>query len=778
MEKCACASRWAEGLALLGLVLLLLAGCTGEDRRCRIFCQGGCGKVEGCDCGDCDPGYECTGENKCVVLCVPECDGKTCGDDGCGGTCGGCGCGHECVGGACAFTACDYRECGDDGCGDSCGDCENSQASCVAGVCECAPACDGLDCGPDGCGGKCGKCPCGEDCEGGACVFHACDGKVCGDDGCDGSCGQCASDQEACVNGACHCTPGCGGKNCGDDGCGGSCGECACGKECLDWICVDVACDGKECGDNGCGKSCGACGCEELCEAGLCAFHGCDGKVCGGDGCGGSCGACGCGEECQLSQCVFTACDGLVCGADGCEGSCGECAPGLTCLGTACQCQDGNGFDWDGCTNGAVTEFQVNSFVLADQRRPAVAGLQDGGWVIAWESCPSGHPNGAVAQDGDGCGVYLQRYGADGWEQGDEIPVAQTTAGDQWRPAVAGISDGGFVVVWEGADVEGGTNVYSRRYLASGAPLGGEVTVNSTTQGNQAAPAVAGFAGGGWFVVWEHQAEDGDWDIRAQRYVPDGMAQGTEITVNTETALDQRAPAIHIQPDHRFTVTWQSGGLSCGPCYDGQFHGIAARRFKAGGDADGDEVLVNSYTSLDQMDPAIGGTPDGGALVLWSSGQAFPYEFSPDGSGYGVFGQGFDPDGAPVGDEHGLNQFSLEEQQAAAVAGRPGGDYVATWESCPTSLPGGGEGQDGDGCAVIQRRIAADGSGAVDEAVVSVWTDGPQRHPAVAAFADGGYILVWESCPDSQLVWDQSQDGNWCGIFAQRYFADGTRRYH
>ena len=763
---------------LLGVVLLLAVSCTGEDRRCRIYCQGLCGSTEGCNCGDCQAGYECSEDNRCVKICEPACSGKGCGDDGCGGSCGECGCGEECEGGVCEFTACRYNECGDDGCGGDCGECKSTQAICVAGTCECTPACEGLECGADGCGGKCGKCKCGEDCEEGVCVFHACDGLECGDDGCNGSCGECASDQDTCSNGICHCTPSCGGKNCGTDGCEGSCGECACGWECAeDGLCAYIACDGLVCGDDGCGKSCGTCGCGELCEAGACVFHGCDGKQCGGDGCGGSCGACGCGEVCDLGLCVFIACEGLVCGDDGCGGSCGECAPGLICTGATCECQDGNAFDWDGCTQGEVTEFQVNSFTAADQLRPAVAVLLDGGWVVAWQSCPSGFPTGATAQDGDGCGVYLQRYGADGWETGGEVKVAQTTDGDQRGPAIAAVSDGGWVVAWEGADAEGSTDIFLRRYLAGGDPLGGEVTVNTSTAGTQAAPAVAGFTGGGWIVVWEHQDAGGDWDIRAQRYFEDGMGQGDEFTVNTVTDMDQRAPAIHIQPDHRFVVAWQSGGMSCGPCYDGQFFGIAARRFKAGGSGDGDEFLVNTVTNLNQFEPAVAGTPDGGSLVLWSSGQAFPYEFSPDGSGYGVYAQAFDEDGAAVEVEHGINQFTLEEQWRAAAAGRTGGDYIVTWESCPTSLPGGGDGQDGDGCGVIRRRLAADGT-ADDEAVVPVWTDGPQRHPAVAAFDDGGYIVVWDSCPGSPLVWDWSQDGAWCGVFAQRYLADGTRRYH
>ncbi len=152
--------------------------------------------ADGLACGA--PGWECVGG---ACACVPACDGKSCGDDGCGGTCGDCGCGEVCEDdGVCLFTACDGVECGDDGCGGTCGDCGCGE-TCDAGSCL-FEACDGKDCGDDGCGGTCGSCGCGETCDGGLCLFGACDGVECGDDGCGGSCGGCA-DGEACEDGAC-----------------------------------------------------------------------------------------------------------------------------------------------------------------------------------------------------------------------------------------------------------------------------------------------------------------------------------------------------------------------------------------------------------------------------------------------------------------------------------------------------------------------------------------------------------------------------------------------
>jgi hypothetical protein len=75
-----------------------------------------------------------------------------------------------CQSGACVCKpACDGKVCGDDGCGGKCGDCKVAE-QCTAGACVCKPDCTGKVCGDDGCGGKCGDCKADETCTAGACV--------------------------------------------------------------------------------------------------------------------------------------------------------------------------------------------------------------------------------------------------------------------------------------------------------------------------------------------------------------------------------------------------------------------------------------------------------------------------------------------------------------------------------------------------------------------------------------------------------------------------------
>ncbi|MEZ4265533.1 MAG: hypothetical protein R3F39_04080 [Myxococcota bacterium] len=122
--------------------------------------------------------------------CVPACDGKSCGPDGCGLTCGSCSAGEVCVQGT--------------------------------GACEvCVPQCGGPDapheCGPDGCGGQCGTCGMDTGCVGGQCKpLNSCLGE-CGNAGfapgpgppchCDSFCfgfGDCCHD--ICEEGVCMST--------------------------------------------------------------------------------------------------------------------------------------------------------------------------------------------------------------------------------------------------------------------------------------------------------------------------------------------------------------------------------------------------------------------------------------------------------------------------------------------------------------------------------------------------------------------------------------------
>jgi hypothetical protein len=67
--------------------------CTGscDGKKCG---DDGCGRLTGC--GDCPMGYNCDPNLFECVKCMPDCNGRQCGDDGCGHSCGTCPDGSQC----------------------------------------------------------------------------------------------------------------------------------------------------------------------------------------------------------------------------------------------------------------------------------------------------------------------------------------------------------------------------------------------------------------------------------------------------------------------------------------------------------------------------------------------------------------------------------------------------------------------------------------------------------------------------------------------------------
>ena len=152
------------------------------------------------------------------------------------------------------------------------------------------------------------------------------------------------------------------------------------------------------------------------------------------------------------------------------------------------------------------TEFRINTDttpanLLHDD--PSVAGLSGGGFIVTWTS---------QGQDGSFEGVYGQRYDARGVPVGGEFQVNTDTIGDQNVSSVAALNDGGFIVTWQSRDqynpnLETTSGIFAQRYRARGTKVGGEFRVNTNTIGNQIGPSVAGLSNGGFVVTWQSWGE-------------------------------------------------------------------------------------------------------------------------------------------------------------------------------------------------------------------------------------------------------------------------------
>jgi hypothetical protein len=321
--------------------------------------------------------------------------------------------------------------------------------------------------------------------------------------------------------------------------------------------------------------------------------------------------------------------------------------------------QDGDGWGiyaqlYDATGNAVGSEFRVNGPTAGDQLSPDVSMNANGEFVVVWQSA-----------DGDGTGIFAQRFDASGTAIGGELLVNTEEQGDQTTPVVAMAADGSFAVAWQSQGQDGdASGIYAQRFDSAGAAQGAELRVNSETADDQTQPAIAMDADGDFVVVWQSQLQDGaDGGIYGQRFDANGIARGAEFRVNSEIANEQGAPDVAMDAAGNFVVAWESLNQ------DGSSWGIFAQRYDASGAAQGAEFQVNTVTQNQQRAPSVSMDADGDFVVAW---QGKP-------GSWDSFGQQFDAAGNPIGAEFQINQTSGGNQTAPDVAMDADGDFKAVW---------------------------------------------------------------------------------------------------
>ena len=376
-------------------------------------------------------------------------------------------------------------------------------------------------------------------------------------------------------------------------------------------------------------------------------------------------------------------------------------------------------------------DFQANTYTTDNQLRPDVAADEDGNFVVVWESegdppvaassavrgrrfDSSGAPLGsdfqistvtgshagarvAMAPAGefvvvwsygdqcfltpDACDIRARRFNASGAPLGSEFVVNSLTAGIQGYPDVARAPNGSFVIVWESqqspdTDQSGGT-ILGRRFSASGTPMGPDFQLNSFTTSVQRRPTVAAGSDGRFVAAWQSLGSPGsdsaDFSVLARRFDSGGNPLAGDFQVNSYTTGYQGRPEVALGPGDDFVVTWQSFGS---PGSDTSGQSILARRFDAAGSAQGGDFQVNSYTTGNQIAPAVAIAPGGELLVSWNQNSATP---NPDP--FDVWGRLFNPGGTAQGSGFRLNTFGGDVQADVRAAALPDGDFLAAWTS-------------------------------------------------------------------------------------------------
>ena len=371
----------------------------------------------------------------------------------------------------------------------------------------------------------------------------------------------------------------------------------------------------------------------------------------------------------------------------------------------------------------AFHDRTVNSDASGDQDQPAVALGTDGSFITAWE-------DDASSADGSGnLDVLIRGFGACGCEAFADLAVHGDTTGDQREPAVAVGPSGDFVVTWaDDTDDNGTYQIHARGFDAVGSERIPEFTVNSVSTGQQRNPAVAVASDGSFVIAWEDdQDRDGDYQIMARGFASDGSERFADISVHSSDEGQRVAPAVGVDASGAFVVAWQDDSDGNG------IYQIHARGFHASGASRIDRITVNSVSSGQQENPALGMDSSGAFTVAWEDDQ------ERDGD-YQIMARSFDASGVA---QREWTVASGGQHLAPAVSAASGGAVAIAWQD------------DGDDNGMFQVKAAtwlASGADWRAEATINAQSAGQQLRPAVGLVDDGTLVVLWTDDMDGNDV--------------------------
>jgi hypothetical protein len=266
--------------------------------------------------------------------------------------------------------------------------------------------------------------------------------------------------------------------------------------------------------------------------------------------------------------------------------------------------------------------------------------------------------------------IYAQRFDSAGQPDGGELMVNTVTEGYQLQVDVSMAGDGRAIVVWrsEPTDPEH-EDVYGQRFDSSGAKVGGEIAIGGSGIAISR-PAVAFSDSGEFVVAWQQS-----YDIVARRFAANGAPIDAPFPVNTETTYGQEWPDVAIDDVGNFAIVWQSAQQ------DGTADGIYAQLYASGGTRDGGEFRVNVKTDEDEEFPVVTMSSSDQYIFVWGR------YLVPSGGMEGLYGRflsgppGTHANTAPIaiGDDYATDEDTPLDVPAPGVLGSdsdPDGDAL------------------------------------------------------------------------------------------------------
>ena len=362
-----------------------------------------------------------------------------------------------------------------------------------------------------------------------------------------------------------------------------------------------------------------------------------------------------------------------------------------------------------------TNETRVNTTTAGDQNCywwsvRTIAVQPDGGYIIVWID--------AGGNDGQGNGIYGQLFNASGAKVGSEFLVNTTTTGDQYSPSVAVAPDGSFIVAWEGPGTS--IDVFAQRFTKNGVKTGPEFLLNTGVNGNQRYPELQYYLDGTFLAAFV-DASGGQTVL--QRFDANGRTIGQETRVTSASGavvMDH----LCVRPDNSVLITWTTSAEVYGQLFDSNLNPI------------GTQKQLNTYTTGTQEYCNGAVDANGNFVVVWESA-------GEDGSGNGIYGRRYDKNFNPLSGEFAITTNKTNDQFEPQIAMEPGGRFIIAW-SDNNNRDGGGSAGGNSGTSIWFREFDVNGNAVGSETMVNQSVTGYQAYPVIDINASGRFVISWE----------------------------------
>ena len=410
----------------------------------------------------------------------------------------------------------------------------------------------------------------------------------------------------------------------------------------------------------------------------------------------------------------------------------------------------------DANANPVGSPFRVNTQLLGNQEKPQVGLLSEGGAFFAWEAGATGFRR-----------VQFRATNSRGLFSNEEVFVTGANSGEQTDPALAVLRNGTVAVAWTDYLLDGDVKGLSARiYSPAGDALSDPFQLNTFTRGNQYGARLQALPNGGIAAVWvsDQQQDEKSVDIIARLFNSVGQPLTNEVVVSQKGISAN--PVLGIAGD-RLVIVWEQVDLKNKKTrWD-----VSLRVFNLGLNPLAEQVKANKQLEGDQFAPRLQGD-DSGALLVWNS-------LGQDGSREAVMGRFISESGLFIDSEFQVNTRTFAGQLQPNVSTDAAGKWLVTW-----STPRRGD----FGMDVVGQRFQIESTEAKPLEPIAVVFVNPLSEnelmvswPEVAGLEVDHYEIFIDNIPDPKpvnrnfFIWKQLQPGREYSFRVVYQLKDGRR---